>query len=95
MPKDYPVVNVEDVAPEGVREKDGWKQMDIRFLITRKRQGSTNCIMWRVIFTPDAQHKRHRHINSDELFYIIRGHAVSSVDGKEYVVGSWRLSVHS
>ena len=43
--------------------------------------------MWRVIFTPDAQHRKHRHMNSDELFYLIRGHFVSSVDGKEYVLG--------
>jgi len=73
MGKEYPVVRLEDVSPEPVSEENGWKMMDIRFIITGEREGSKNCTMFRALFPPGARHKKHSHSNSDELFYMIRG----------------------
>ena len=51
--------------------------MDIRFVITGEKQGSKNCTMFRARFPPGARHMKHSHFNSDELFYMIRGHGAS------------------
>ena len=84
MAKEYPIVDLEDVAPEPVKEESGWKKMDIRFVITGERQGSKDCTMFRALFIPGARHMKHSHSNSDELFYMIRGHGASGAGEKEY-----------
>jgi quercetin dioxygenase-like cupin family protein len=84
MKREYPVVHLEDVLPEPVSEEGGWKKMDIRFVITGERQGSKNCTMFRALFSPGARHMKHSHSNSDELFYMIRGHGASGAGEKEY-----------
>ncbi len=84
MAEKYPVVHLEDVVPEPVKEEAGWKKMDIRFVITGERQGSKNCTMFRALFPPGARHMKHSHSNSDELFYMVRGHGASGAGKKEY-----------
>ena len=84
MKKEYPVVNLEDVSPEPVKEEAGWKKMDIRFIITGEREGSKDCTMFRAVFPPGARHMKHSHSNSDELFYMIRGHGASGAGSKEH-----------
>jgi quercetin dioxygenase-like cupin family protein len=84
MTKEYPVTHLEDVSPEAVKEGEGWKKMDIRFVITGEKQGSKDCTMFRALFIPGARHMKHSHSNSDELFYMIRGHGASGAGEKEY-----------
>ncbi len=84
MIKEYPVVRLDEVAPEPVKEEGGWKKMDIRFVITGERQGSKSGTMFRALFSPGARHMKHSHSNSDELFYMIRGHGASGAGEKEY-----------
>jgi len=84
MAKEFPVVHLEDVAPEPVTIEEGWKKMDIRFIITGERQGSKNCTMFRALFPHGARHMKHSHSNSDELFFMIRGHGASGAGKKEY-----------
>ena len=84
MAKEYPIVDLEDVAPEPVKEESGWKKMDIRFVITGERQGSKDCTMFRALFIPGARHMKHSHSNSDELFYMIRGHGASGAGEREF-----------
>ena len=84
MAKEYPVVHLGNIVPERVTEEGGWRKMDIRFIITSERQGSKNCTMFRALFLPGARHMKHSHSNSDELFYMIRGHGASGAGEKEY-----------
>jgi len=84
MAKEYPAVHLDDIRPEPVTEKDGWRKMDIRFIITKERQGSTNCTMFRALFPPGARHMKHSHSNADELFFMIRGHGASGAGEKEH-----------
>jgi quercetin dioxygenase-like cupin family protein len=84
MKREYPVTRLEDVPPEPVKEEEGWKKMDIRFVITGEKQGSKNCTMFRALFPPGARHMKHSHSNSDELFYMIRGHGASGAGEKEF-----------
>jgi len=84
MAKEYQVVHLEDVEPQPVTEAEGWRKMDIRFIITGERQGSKNCTMFRAHFPPGARHMKHSHSNSDELFYMISGHGASGAGEQEY-----------
>jgi len=84
MKREYPVTHLEDAPPEPVKEEEGWKKMDIRFVITGEKQGSKNGTMFRALFPPGARHMKHSHSNSDELFYMIRGHGASGAGEKEY-----------
>ena len=52
MKREYPVTHLEDAPPEPVKEEEGWKKMDIRFVITGEKQGSKNCTMFRALFPP-------------------------------------------
>jgi hypothetical protein len=46
MAKEYSVVKVDDVAPEPIAEVNGWRKMDIRFIITAEKQELKNCTMF-------------------------------------------------
>ena len=84
MKREFPVTHLEDAPPEPVKEAEGWKKMDIRFVITGEKQGSKNGTMFRALFPPGARHMKHSHSNSDELFYMIRGHGASGAGEKEF-----------
>lgn len=81
------VVNVADVRPAPVRRREGWRRMDIRFLITdRTAQARTVC-WWRTVFPPGAAHERHVHRRADEVFYVIRGRGAHGLGEREVAVG--------
>lgn len=84
MAEKYPAHHLDDVAPEAVTEEEGWRKMDIRFVITDEGQGSKDCTMFRALFPPGARHMKHSHSNSDELFFMIRGHGASGAGDQEY-----------
>jgi len=68
------LVNVEDVAPEQMDEKDGWSITDFRLPISKKNGGTTT--VFRAKFMPGAVHKKHRHDNCEEIYYVISGHGL-------------------
>ena len=68
------LVNVEDVAPEKMNEKDGWSITDFRLPISKKNGGTTT--VFRAKFMPGAVHKKHRHDNCEEIYYVISGHGL-------------------
>lgn len=68
------LVNSEDVAPETMDAKDGWSITDFRLPIS-KRNGATTTV-FRAKFMPGAVHKKHRHDNCEEIYYIISGHGL-------------------
>ena len=68
------LVHVDDVPPEKMDEKDGWLITDFRLPIS-KRNGSTTTV-FRAKFMPGAVHKKHRHDNCEEIYYIISGHGL-------------------
>ena len=75
MPLEYPLVHIDDVEPENMDAGQGWSITDFRLPIS-KRQGSSTT-MFRARFMPGAIHKKHRHENCDEIYYIISGHGLA------------------
>lgn len=84
MVEKYPAYHLDNITPEPVTEEEGWRKMDIRFVITNEGQGSKDCTMFRALFPPGARHMKHSHSNSDELFFMIRGHGASGAGNQEY-----------
>jgi mannose-6-phosphate isomerase-like protein (cupin superfamily) len=68
------LVHIDDVKPEKMDTKDGWSITDFRLPISKKN-GSTTTV-FRAKFMPGAVHKKHRHDNCEEIYYIISGHGL-------------------
>jgi hypothetical protein len=66
------LVHIDDVKPAGMDAKDGWSITDFRMPLGR-HNGSSTTLFW-AKFMPGAIHKKHRHDNCDEIYYVIRGH---------------------
>jgi quercetin dioxygenase-like cupin family protein len=79
-------LTVDDIAPAPVRQQDGWRNMDIRFLITRETVGADQVCFWRTLFTAASAHEKHRHRNSAEVVYCISGHGYQGVGDEEHEV---------
>ena len=69
------LVHIDDVKPAKMEVKDGWSISDFR-LPLGKHNGSTTTLFW-ATFNPGAVHKKHRHDNCDEVYYVIRGRGLA------------------
>jgi mannose-6-phosphate isomerase-like protein (cupin superfamily) len=83
---DHFQVHVSEVEPAPVKRDDGWRDVDIRFVVREDNAGSSEICFWRTVFPPGAAHERHSHPNADEVFYVLRGRgAAGSGDVEEEV----------
>lgn len=69
------LVNIDDVKPARMNADDGWSITDFRLPIGR-HNGSTTALFW-AKFMPGAIHKKHRHDNCEEIYYVIKGHGIA------------------
>ena len=64
---------VDDVPLEqGLREDEGWVDMQVQFLID-SRAGSDQLVVGRTVLKPGARHERHLHPNCDEFLVVMSG----------------------
>src|SRR5918999_3319430 len=78
-------VHYDEVAPAGVLNRDGWRDVDIRFLIGAATTGNHDVTMWRARFAPGAAHARHTH-DAAEVFFLMRGRGAAGTEDREYEV---------
>jgi mannose-6-phosphate isomerase-like protein (cupin superfamily) len=69
------LVHIDDVKPAQMNEKDGWSITDFRLPIGR-HNGAATTLFW-ANFMPGAIHKKHRHDNCDEIYYVLRGRGIA------------------
>ena len=69
------LVHIDDVKPARMSAEDGWSITDFRTPIGR-HNGSPTTLFW-AKFLPGAVHKKHRHDNCEEIYYVIRGHGLA------------------
>ncbi|OGL61286.1 MAG: hypothetical protein A3I72_16115 [Candidatus Tectomicrobia bacterium RIFCSPLOWO2_02_FULL_70_19] len=69
------LVHYDDVKPAQMDAKDGWSITDFRLPIGA-HNGSPTTLFW-AKFMPGAVHKKHRHENCEEIYYVIRGHGLA------------------
>ena len=73
------LVHLDDVPKEEMNEGEGWCITDFR-LPLGKHNGSPTTL-FRARFFPGAVHKKHRHDNCEEIYYIISGHGLAGAAG--------------
>lgn len=81
----YVSVALDDVPPAPVKAEEGWRGMDMRFLIG-SRLGVENVCVFRAVFAPGAAHEKHLHPDADEFSFVVRGRALLGIDDEEQVV---------
>lgn len=68
-------VHIDEVKPARMDAKEGWSITDFRLPIGR-HNGSPTTLFW-ARFMPGAQHRKHRHENCEELYYVVRGRGLA------------------
>ncbi|MDP6427415.1 MAG: cupin domain-containing protein [Rhodospirillales bacterium] len=69
------MVHLDEVRPADMAAGDGWLISDFRMPIGRHVGYSST--LFRARFLPGAVHKKHRHQNCDEIYYVISGHGLA------------------
>jgi quercetin dioxygenase-like cupin family protein len=66
---------IEDVPLEqGLREDEGWIDMQVQFLIDGRDAGAEGLVVGRTVLPPGARHERHLHPDCDEFLVVMSGH---------------------
>jgi 2-keto-4-pentenoate hydratase len=66
---------IEDVPLEqGLREDEGWIDMQVQFLIGEHNAGAQDLVVGRTVLPPGGRHERHLHPNCDEFLVVLSGH---------------------
>jgi quercetin dioxygenase-like cupin family protein len=73
MPAPYRTT-IHDVPLErGLREDEGWIDMQVQFLIDERTAGSRSLVVGRTVLARGARHERHRHPNCNEFLVVMSG----------------------
>ncbi len=57
----------------GLREEEGWVDMQVQFLIDKATAGTEDFLLGWTVLPPGARHDRHLHRNADEFFIVLQG----------------------
>lgn len=80
-------IHVSEMEPAPVTLDEGWRKMDIRFLVNGDNAGAQKVCWWRTVFPPGAAHERHYHEHAEEVLYVLRGRGAAGTEEKEHEVG--------
>ena len=80
MPLKYPLVHVDDVRPENMKQGEGWAISEFRLPISGKNGSSTT--LFHSIFRPGSTHAKHLHSRCDEIAVYLRGHGTVGQSGE-------------
>jgi quercetin dioxygenase-like cupin family protein len=81
-------LHVDEMEPAPVRREEGWRNMDIRFLVREDNAGAGEVCFWRTVFPPGAAHERHYHPNAAEVLYVLRGRGAAGTEEEEHEVSA-------
>ena len=87
----YPLVHVDDVAPENMSKGEGWAISEFRLPISGEHGSATT--VFHSIFRPGSTHAKHLHSRCDEIAVYLEGHGVvgQSAERTEVRPGHCRL----
>jgi quercetin dioxygenase-like cupin family protein len=74
MPEPYRTTIHEVPLEQGLREDEGWIDMQVQFLIDARGASSDQLVVGRTVLRPGARHERHLHPNCDEFLVVMSGH---------------------
>jgi mannose-6-phosphate isomerase-like protein (cupin superfamily) len=71
--------HINDVTPENMDSGEGWLITEFRLSFSdRQGLGTT---MFHAQFNPGAVHKKHKHENCEEIYYIVSGQGIAGAGG--------------
>ena len=73
MPAPYRTTIHDVPLEQGLREDEGWVDMQVQFLIDERAAGSSRLVVGRTVLPPGARHDRHRHPNCNEFLVVMSG----------------------
>lgn len=79
--------HISEIEKAPVRLEDGWRDMDIRFMVRGDNAGAKHVCWWRTVFPPGAAHERHFHPDAEEVLYVIRGRGAAGTGESEQEIG--------
>ncbi|HXH97291.1 MAG TPA: cupin domain-containing protein [Gaiellaceae bacterium] len=69
---------------QGLREDEGWIDMQVQFLIDARAARSDELVVGRTVLPPGARHEKHAHPNCDEFLVVMSGRGeVYTDEGRE------------
>lgn len=71
---------------QGLREEEGWIDMLVQFLITEDTAGSEAVVFGRTVFRPKSRHEAHRHVNAEEVQFLLSGEGIVIDEDREIPV---------
>ena len=71
-----------------VKQDQGWRKIDIKFLLCEKTIGLKSGVLYRTIVEAGGAHEKHFHRNSDELVYIISGKGRHGAGDEEWDIAA-------
>ncbi len=80
-------VNERDIPPARVRLEDGWREMNIKWLLCEKTVGCRSALLFKAVIKAGAAHEKHIHHKADELCYVISGKGHRWQGDEEWDVG--------
>jgi len=78
----------DDIQPARVKSEEGWRQLNIKFLLSRETVGCGSAVLFKTVFKADSVHEKHIHHRADELCYVIKGKGRHGQGDEEWDVGS-------
>lgn len=69
------LLHIDSVPPSPMPAAEGWGISDFRIPIGR-HNGSANMLFWGK-FLPGAAHHKHKCLNCEKLYYVVRGHGLA------------------
>ena len=73
MPEPYRTTIADIPLERGLREDEGWVDMQVQFLIDERTAGACSLVVGRTVLPPGARHERHRHPNCNEFLVVMSG----------------------
>jgi quercetin dioxygenase-like cupin family protein len=70
-------IHYSEVEPKQASADEGFKQIDLRFLVRGDNAGARSVCVWRTILPPGGAHEPHQHPDAEEVTYIVRGRAAA------------------
>lgn len=64
----------------GLREDEGWIDMQVQFLIDKATVGTDDFLLGWTVLPPGARHDRHLHRHADEFFIVLQGEGDIYID---------------
>ena len=78
------VTNLKDVPiVKGLREEEGWVDMQVQFLINKQNANSKNFLLGWTVLPPGARHDKHKHFHADEFWIVLSGSGIMYTEDGE------------